>query len=317
MRHDVGDLEACMSTVFERIADNALARGWRCRAVPWARMEDLREAIESRFEAGLLDGKALRDYLSFIYEPPADLVPRSIIVVAMEALPGHVTFGWRGRHATVVIPPTYAGFVRRILTTVETLDGWLAPEGYHAIRPRLPMKTLAVCSGLAGYGRNNICYVDGLGSYVQLAAAVTDMPCDDDPWRSPKALDLCASCGICTELCPTGAIDGERFLLHAERCLTYFNEREEGFPDWIDPSWHNALIGCMRCQEACPADSGVVGRHEDLASFTEEETALILEGIPVAGLPEGTREKLMAMDFDGDGYGLLKRNLGVLLEKEP
>jgi epoxyqueuosine reductase len=317
MRHDVSDREAGMSTVFERVAAKADERCWKCRAVPWTRMEDLRKAIEDRFEAGLLDEDALRGYLSFIYEPPADLVPRSIIVIAMEALPGHVTFGWRGRKVLAVIPPTYTGFVKRILTAVETLDGWLAPEGFHAIRPRLPMKTLAVCSGLAEYGRNNICYVEGLGSFVQLAAAVTDMPCDADPWRQPKALDRCASCSVCAKRCPTGAIAEERFLLHAEKCITLHNESEDPIPDWIDPSWHNALLGCMRCQEACPENVAVADLHDDLESFTEEETALLLEGTPAGELPRETLAKVSLIDFDGDSYPLLGRNLKLLLEREP
>jgi hypothetical protein len=147
-----------MSTVFERVSARAAERGWRCRAVPWSSLECLREAIEGRFRDGLLDEKALREYLSFVYEAPEGFVPRSIIVVAMQALPGHVTFGYRGRQVPVVIPPTYVGLVKKILTVVATLDEWLTPEGYRAIRPRLPMKTLAVCSGLAEYGRNNICY---------------------------------------------------------------------------------------------------------------------------------------------------------------
>jgi len=174
-----------MSTTFERISAKAAELGWRCRAVPWTRVEYLREAIEGRFRDGLLDEKALRDYLSFIYQAPEGFEPRSIIVVAFQALPGRVNFGWRGGRVTVVIPPTYVGFMNRIRTVVGTLGDWLEPEGFRVARPRLPIKTLAVCSGLAEYGRNNVCYVEGLGSYLQLAVAASDMPCDSDPWREP------------------------------------------------------------------------------------------------------------------------------------
>jgi epoxyqueuosine reductase len=217
---------------------------------------------------------------------------------------------------TVVIPPTYVGFVPTILTVVETLDEWLKPEGHRAVRPRLPMKTLAVCSGLAEYGRNNVCYFEGLGSFAELAIAVSDMPCDFDPWREPKALDRCASCGACERNCPTGAISGDRFLLHAEKCLTLHNETEADFPGWIDPAWHNSLIGCMKCQEACPENAFLAGQYDDLGSFTEDETTLLLEGTPIDRLPEEIVEKLRAIDFDGDNYGLLRRNLAVLLAKE-
>lgn len=303
-----------MSTVFERISAKAAERGWKCRAVPWSRIGSLREAIEGRFRAGLLDEKSLREYLSFIYETPKELTPESIIVVAVKTLPGRVTFGYRGRQVPVIIPPTYVGFVRTILTVVATLDEWLAPEGYRAIRPRLPMKTLAVCSGLAEYGRNNICYVEGLGSFAELAVAVSDMPCDSDPWREPRALDRCTSCGGCERNCPTGAIAGDRFLLRAEKCLTLHNESEEDFPGWIDPAWHNALIGCMKCQEACPENARLAGCFDDLAAFTEAETDLLLAGTPIDMLPADTLEKLKIIDFADDNYVLLKRNLAALLE---
>jgi epoxyqueuosine reductase len=32
----------------------------------------------------------------------------------------------------------------------------------------LPLKSLAVRSGLAAYGRNNVCYVPGMGSFLEL-----------------------------------------------------------------------------------------------------------------------------------------------------
>jgi epoxyqueuosine reductase len=303
-----------MTTLDDRISARMAERGWKHRVVPWSRLESLRVAIEGRFRAGLLDEKAMREYLSFIYEAPPAFTPESIIVVAVKALPGHVTFGYRGRQVTVVIPPTYVGFIRTILTVVEALDEWLKPEGFRAVRPRLPMKTLAVCSGLAEYGRNNICYVDGLGSYFELAVAVSDMPCDSDPWREPKALDRCASCGVCERRCPSGAISRERFLLHAERCLTLFTESEDDFPGWIDPAWHNSLIGCMKCQEACPENARLAGCFDDLADFTEAETDLLTAGTPIGKLSADTIEKLKIIDFADDNYILLKRNLAALLE---
>lgn len=305
-----------MSTVFDRISAKAEERGWRCRAVPWSRLGSLREAVESRFEAGLPEDKTLREYLRFVYEAPPDLSPRSIIIVAQEALPVLVSFGWRGGRVPVVIPPTYVGFVEKTMTVTAALGEWLAPEGYGVRRYRLPEKTLAVGSGLAEYGRNNICYVEGLGSYLELAVVVSDMPCDSDPWREPRVMARCSSCGLCERSCPTGAMADGRFLLHAEKCLTLHNESEAGFPAWIDPSWHNSLIGCMNCQEACPANARLAGRYDDLGAFTEAETALLLEGTPIERLSAETVAKLRTIDFAGDNYGLLGRNLSALLRTE-
>ena len=37
-----------------------------------------------------------------------------------------------------------------------------------------PIKTVAAMLGLVRYGRNNIAYADGIGSYLQLCGYITD-----------------------------------------------------------------------------------------------------------------------------------------------
>jgi len=132
---------------------------------------------------------------------------------------------------------------------------------------------------LIAYGRNNIAYIPGMGSYFQLLGYVTNLvlesPVKPHPAES-MALADCSACGICLTTCPTGAIAEDRFLLHAERCLTFLNESTDPFPGDISPSTHHCLIGCMRCQEECPQNDGLL-RFETLAeTFTPEETTRFL-----------------------------------------
>jgi epoxyqueuosine reductase len=169
-----------------------------------------------------------------------------------------------------------------------------------------------VCSGLAEYGRNNICYVQGMGSFLQLIAAFSDLPCDHDPWLEPKALDRCHSCFACVRRCPTGAITKDRFLIRAERCLTYHNEAATDFPAWIDPAWHHCLIGCLRCQTVCPENKSLLGWFEDRAEFSETETNLMLQRVPLEQLPIETAAKLKSLKINED-YRLLCRNLSMIL----
>ena len=42
------------------------------------------------------------------------------------------------------------------------------------------MKLAAVRSGLAQYGRNNICYVEGMGSFFSFHAYLTDRVFEED-----------------------------------------------------------------------------------------------------------------------------------------
>ena len=97
----------------------------------------------------------------------------------------------------------------------------------------LPFKRLAVQSGLAKYGRNNITYVDGMGSGCKYLALLTNIPCDDSSWREqPIMANECENCDLCINNCPTGAISKDRFLLHREKCI--------------------GGGGCSACQDVCP-----------------------------------------------------------------
>jgi epoxyqueuosine reductase len=226
-----------------------------------------------------------------------------------------MVFHRQGTRVPVVVPPTYVSYLPRTERVQAVLATWLGHEGYRLSKALLPLKTLAVRSGLADYGRNNICYVAGMGSYLQLVAAFSDLPCDGDPWREPKALDRCKSCFACLRQCPTGAISRDRFLLHAERCLTFHNEAGGEFPSWIEPSWHHCLIGCLRCQTICPENQAVREWFEDRAEFAEQETTRLMQRVPLEELPAATVAKIQSLEITAD-YQLLCRNLAMIIGRQ-
>ena len=47
------------------------------------------------------------------------------------------------------------------------------------------------CCGLAVYGRNNIAYVEGLGSHFRLSAFYSNLPTETDIWRKPRMMERC------------------------------------------------------------------------------------------------------------------------------
>lgn len=303
-----------MPSQAERLFKKIEERRWMGRIVPIDHLTDLREAINSRCGHGLIDEALFRDQLTvFSFDPPFDLrSARSILIVAVPTPQMRIVFRWRGEPLPLIVPPTYVSYTPRTNAVQDVLQKWLREDGYHLSRPRLPLKTLAVRSGLATYGRNNITFVPGMGSFLQLVGAFTDLPCDSDPWRLPKALDRCGSCVACMRHCPTGAITEDRFLLHAERCLTYHNEAAADFPNWIDPAWHHCLIGCMRCQTACPENKAFLEWFEDRGEFSEQETALFIRRVPLARLPAKTADKLKSLEINED-YRLLCRNLSMIV----
>jgi epoxyqueuosine reductase len=238
---------------------------------------------------------------------------RTLIVLAVPAPQTRVTFHWDGRAQPVILPPTYADETRTRQGVRDLLGEILAPAGHDARLAVLPFKLLAVRSGLGAYGRNNLCYVAGMGTFHNLMAYYSDMPCPQDHWSEPRMLERCEDCQACRCHCPTGAIPDDRFLLRAERCLTFHNERLNDFPEWIDPAWHTCLYGCLRCQLACPEDRAFWAWAVDGAEFTEEETDLLLQAVPFEALPAATLAKLQHLDLDTNPPRGLARNLQACL----
>ncbi len=301
----------------ERFFRRVKGRGWDCRMVPLSHLTGLEEAIGNPYGQGLLDKTLYKRYLSpFSYTTPFDFAPAcSIMIVAVPTPPMRVFFRWQGERVPVIIPPTYVSYTSRTERVQAVLAAWLHLEGFHLAKPDLPLKTLAVRSGLAFYGRNNISFVPGMGSFFQLVGAFSDLPCDGDPWQEPASLYRCASCTACVKLCPTGAITADRFLLHAERCLTFHNEAPADFPGWIELSWHHCLVGCMRCQTACPENKVFAGWFEDRAEFSEDETTLLIRQTPPGQLSVETASKIKALEINED-YFALCRNLSMVLRPE-
>jgi epoxyqueuosine reductase len=191
----------------------------------------------------------------------------------------------------------------------------LAPQGYRLVEVVVLKKLLAVQSGLAEYGRNNIAYVPGMGSLHRLVTFFSDLPGEEDGWREPRMMERCEKCRACVRRCPSGAITTERFLLHGERCIVAHNERpnEIPFPDWLEPEWHNCLVGCLLCQRFCPENRDYLDRIEAGAAFSAEETALLLEGMPLDQLPGEIVKKLVESDLV-KYFHVFSRNLKVLFE---
>ena len=238
---------------------------------------------------------------------------RSIIIVAAPQPQFQLEFHHDGNVIPVTIPPTYLLTTDRLVS--ELLEQILSIKGYHITSARLPQKLLAVRSGLGRYGKNNICYIGGMGSFHRPVTFFSDLPCIEDNWQNAGSMKCCSSCTICTQNCPTGAISPERFLVHADRCLTLQNELPGPFPDWVDPAWHHSLIGCMRCQSVCPVNKDHVHRVERKEVFTENETALLLAGTPKNRLPAATLQKIERLDMIESGYyDILPRNLNVLIK---
>jgi epoxyqueuosine reductase len=282
------------------------------RIVSTNRLSDLESELSAKAAEGCFNNEFYQERLiSFKFRPPADVGKAdSIIVIAVPQPIVDVIFEFKGKQHSVTIPPTYD--VRADDEIRHQLEQILQPDGYHFTRVNLPLKLLAARSGLVKYGRNNICYASGMGSFHRLVAFYSNLPCYDEHWGNPDLLERCNTCSACIAKCPTHAISKDRFLLRAEQCLTFHNERAKDIPEYIDRSWHHCLLGCMFCQRYCPENKPFLLWSEKREHFSEEETVILLDGTPLEQVPSSTRNKLNQLSLIDD-YSLIARNLSLIL----
>lgn len=255
----------------------AHGRGWQVGWGPLAVVDAARADVGSR---GI--SRALAEYAGEAISPEdaRSLSARGLasVVVVVAPRPAHaVLFDRDGGPVEAVLPPTYLGY-RDLFEEVRRA---LAEDALPAARVETlaaPLKQVAARLGLVSYGRNNVTYAPGAGSWIQLLGYVTDarLPLLGR-WRpaEPSLLSRCRTCRACVNSCPTGAISKDRVLLHADRCLTFANEVEGPWPDFVDPRTHHALVGCLLCQGRCPENPELPVESSGVV-FTREETAALL-----------------------------------------
>lgn len=295
-----------------KILSKLREHGLKGTVVPSAVIRSIGNEIGERYRNGEFDEKFYQVELApFSFDAPEALPdPKSLIIIVSPQPQVRVLFSAQGKAVPVIVPPSYSYATDELGKGV--LESLLVPEGYHVVRAKLLLKLLAVRSGLAQYGKNNITYVPGMGSFYRLTAFYTDLPSPERDFGEPRVMKLCRTCTACMEACPTDAIAADRFLLHAERCITFLNEFPGEFPSWVDPAWHNCLVGCLYCQKCCPANKRVADWVTDREAFSDEETQLLLRGASIEEFPEEMTRKLDRLSIT-EYAGHLGRNLSVLL----
>ncbi|MFW9976149.1 MAG: hypothetical protein ACFFDQ_12835 [Candidatus Thorarchaeota archaeon] len=257
---------------------------YQYRVISAAHLKDLKDDFSSVNDKGYIsDNETFRSYISGVSYSLPESMPdaKSIIVLAVFTPMALVNFHYNNTVHELVIPPQYYSTGLKEEHIVETIQkSIIVEQGYRVVRatPSALLKRLAVRSGLARYGRNNISYVEGFGSFITLYAYFTDFQFDRDDWTEVRMLDECENCKTCKNKCQTRAIRGDPFVIDAGKCVTLYNEISGEFPDWIPNSAHNALMGCMACQRHCVANKAAMSKPIYLEDVTQDETMTILQG---------------------------------------
>ena len=90
------------------------------------------------------------------------------------------------------------------------------------------------------------------GSWVVLGTLVTDRRARAD---AAARRSTAASCTLCIDACPTGALD-EPGTLDATRCLSYWTQAPAPIPEAYRAELGAQVYGCDICQDVCPWNRG-------------------------------------------------------------
>jgi epoxyqueuosine reductase len=135
-------------------------------------------------------------------------------------------------------------------------------------------KAWGVRSGIGWMGKHTNVINPDYGSWIFLCEIITNL--EFETYDTPME-DLCGSCRICIDACPTGAIVDE-YVLDANLCISYQTIENRGdIPDYINlDGW---VFGCDVCQDVCPFNK------KD--KITEDKRFYPKEEIFVPPLPKG------------------------------
>lgn len=130
----------------------------------------------------------------------------------------------------------------------------------------------AARSGVGFYGKNTMLITRRFGSWVVLGTLITTAELEPTP---PLDAD-CGSCTLCIDACPTGALD-EPGVLDATRCLSYWTQSADPFPEEYREALGDQVYGCDICQDVCPWNRGVEKRRagEPLPGEAEPVVSLL------------------------------------------
>ena len=178
--------------------------------------------------------------------------------------------------------------LKKLLNKIRQLDKSI--NGYYCVDTSPIMeKAWAQRAGLGRIGKHTNLITKEFGSWVFLGELIIDKELVYD---SSFDTDLCGTCTLCIDSCPTDAIV-EPYILDANKCISYMTieHREDFSDDVID--LNNWIFGCDICQEVCPwnvrfekpsevkefFDKHMIQNksYEDWESLTEEEFRIIFK----------------------------------------
>lgn len=264
--------------------------GLRCGVVDISRLAVVRRNIDVAYRSGEMGQDYEDPGIEELLTTDTPDWAQSIWVVAVPCPLIELTFSRRDEEQRIFLAEMYRYSIpmRTAEQAIQSIHGQLERKCQWAW---LPLRALASEAGMGEFGRNNMLYLKGMGSYPWLAGFFSDVSIPTTEARSPRIMDRCRQCGRCVDACPSGALSREKHIMRADRCLNYATDFPERCRDWLKPEWRKELLGCLSCQKECPANHGMA-TYKPGQYFSTEETEELMRADTVADLSPGTIRKL-------------------------
>ncbi len=272
-----------------------------------------RARMNAAFERGDLATWSYDDAYAGAASDPATLLPgaRSVVCIAVPyATRPPAERPGRGRVSAYAWSRDYHQRMRTLLRDLAARIDALAGDAVTRVAcdtAPLAERAFAARAGLGWIGKHTSLIVNGLGSAVFLGEIVTTLELEADPALRTS----CGACARCVDVCPTGALRGDR-TIDATRCISDMTQRRDAIPPALRPLVGTWVWGCDLCNDACPPSirAGRAGEaafaplDADLAE-PDLQALLRLRGRPFARVRE------TAMGWRG--ASVLRRNAAVAL----
>lgn len=153
-------------------------------------------------------------------------------------------------------------------------------------------KVWAQKSGLGWMGKNTLILNRKKGSQFFLSELILDIELEE----TNPVKDLCRTCNLCVEACPTDALNTP-YQLDAKKCISYLTiELKNEIPSQFKGQMEDWIFGCDICQDVCPWTKNATPTQEpafnryvpwkdfskrDWEEITEEVFLKVFAGTPV------------------------------------
>ena len=170
-------------------------------------------------------------------------------------------------------------------------------------------RDFARLAGLGWFGKNTMLINKRAGSWLLLAALLTDLDLEAD---APHDTSHCGTCTKCLDVCPTNAFTGP-YVLDARKCISYLtielkgpipSELREGVGEW--------LFGCDLCQDVCPWNHKAP--HSTEPAFQPQPDLSPADCLDILRMSRDQfQQRFAKTPLERPGFDGLRRNAAIVL----